>query len=204
LLALPGRYSLDLLVAWRMARRTSAVQPFFRCSRVPFGLHLVTMSKNYCAFCLEGYTAFFAGIGWLLFALTFSSWARDLSWERQALAAGLILIVCTGIGLSTFEDLGRVLLDQDLSWLGLPSVAVLLENKYGILPNKGQYIVGAGAGLAAGVILLVLAALVALTRRQTKGGKGFAWWAVMITLVAGALLTPTRVLAWLYNVRLRG
>lgn len=160
-----------------------------------FALHFwATTSKNYCAFCLEGYTAFFASLGWILLALTFASWSRDIAWWRQALAAGYILIVSIGIGFSTFEDLGRTLLELDFPWLGLPSIAVLLENKYGIMPRQGQYLVAAGAGAATGVVILGIAGIIALLWRRQNGKSQFARLAIVSTLAAGVLLTPTIVL----------
>lgn len=166
---------------------------------VLFALHFwATMSKNYCAFCLEGYTAFFASLGWILLALTFASWSRDIALWRQALAAGYILIVTVGIGFSTFEDLGRSLLDVDFPWLGLPSIGVLLENKYGILPRQGQYLVPSAVGALAGMAALVLAGVIlglfALMRNRRLGNRKFAWIAMTLILAAGILLTPTVVL----------
>ncbi len=162
---------------------------------VLFAVHLwATMSKNYCAFCLEGYTAFFASLGWILLALTFASWSREIAGWRQALAAGYILIVSIGIGFSTFEDLGRKLLELDFPWLGLPSIGVLLENKYGILPRQGQYLAAAGAGAAVGVLILAFAGAAALLSYRKNGKSQLAWWAIAVTLIAGALLTPTIVL----------
>ncbi len=122
---------------------------------VLFAFHFwATMSKNYCAFCLEGYSAFFASLGWILLALTFAGWSTALAWWRHALAAGFVLIAATGIGFSSFAEVGRALLEIELSLLGLPTIAVLLENKYHILPSQGQYLVAVLAGAAGGIILL--------------------------------------------------
>jgi len=160
-----------------------------------FALHFwATMSKNYCAYCLEGYTAFFISVGWITLALTFACWSREAAWPRQVLAAVYVLLITAGVGFSNFEDLGRAILELDFPWIGLPSIAVLLENKYGILPRQGQYLAAAGTGAAAGLAILLAAGLLALLdyRRARRARYGF--WAVICLLAAGALLTPTLVL----------
>lgn len=163
---------------------------------VLFAIHFwATMSKNYCAFCLEGYTAFFASLGWILLVLTFASWSKALTWWRQAIAAGIVLIVATGIGFSTYEDIGRALLEIDFPILGLPTIAVLLENKFQISPNQGQYLVATLAGLAGGILILAAAGLqVWFKRNQPSHNPSFGYSALMAILFVGLLLTPTILL----------
>ena len=166
-----------------------------------FVLHFwATMSKNYCAFCLEGYTAFFASLGWMLLALTFANWSRDISWLRQVIAAGIILIFAAGVGFSAYADIGQALLEVEFPILGSPSIGVVLENKFQIPPNRAQYLAAAAAGLAIGFIILLATGVWILYRRHKK--KQYSQWGYAILVVfmlVGTLLTPTVILGGGYK-----
>lgn len=161
-----------------------------------FSLHFwATMSKNYCAFCLEGYTAFFASLGWLLLALTFSNWSKSLSWWRQSIIIGLVIAVSAGIGFSTYADFGSSLLEIDLSLFGLPSIGVLLENKFQIMPREGRYWAATIAGLAGGILILTVSGLVVrFSRNPAQQNLSFGYITLVLLLVIGVFLTPTAVL----------
>jgi hypothetical protein len=162
-----------------------------------YALHFwATMSKSYCAYCLEGYTAFFASLGWMLLALTFASWSRALAWWRQAIAAGFVLIIATGVGFSAYAEIGRTLLEIDFSVLGLPTIASLLENKYQVPPTEGQYLVATLAGLAGGIVILAAAGLLVFFNRNRPEppNLSFGYSALLILFLVGVLLTPTPVL----------
>lgn len=165
-----------------------------------FSLHLwATMSKNYCAYCLEGYTAFFAALGWMLLVLLFASWPTELPAWRQALAVAGILVIAAGVGFSTFDDIGRAILSLEFPSLGLPSIQVLLENKFQVGPQRGQFLVAIASGLIAGVLVLLIAAIPAWIEQRRTGRLRYAIWAVCSFLVIGALLSPTPVLGLGYR-----
>ena len=165
-----------------------------------FGLHFwATMSKNYCAYCLEGYTAFFAALGWMLLVLLVINFPREVAGWRQLLAVVGIVLITTGVGFSTFEDIGRAILSLEFPSLGLPSIAVLLENKFQLTPQRGQFIVASAAGLTAGILILALAAVPTWIEHRRTGRSRYGVWALCSLLVAGVLLTPTSVLGQGYR-----
>lgn len=165
-----------------------------------YALHFwATMGKNYCAYCLEGYTAFFASLGWLLMALTFASWSESLPRWRQAIAAGFVLVIATGIGFSAYAEIGRPLLEIDYPLLGLPSLAVLLENKYQLRAGQAQYLVSTLAGLAAGIAVLITAGLLVHLSHRAKSNPSFGYAVLLVLFLAGVLLTPTPVLGGGYT-----
>jgi hypothetical protein len=165
-----------------------------------WGLHFyATMGKNYCAFCLEGYSAFFASLGWVLLVLTFASWPPTASIWRQLIAVIFVLVTAVGIGYSTSELFGRQMLEIPLPF-GLTSVGVVLQNKFGILPRSGIYLLPTLAGLAAGIAIVLAAGLLVLVYlRQPERARSLGLWAILLMFGAGLLLTPTRVLGGGYN-----
>jgi len=165
-----------------------------------FAIHFwATMSKNYCAYCLEGYTAFFAALGWMLLVLLIASWPRLTSGWRQALAVIGILVVASGVGFSTFEDIGRAILSIEFPSLGQPSIQVLLENKFQVSPPRGQFLVAFASGVIAGILILLIAAVPAWIGYRRTGHSRSGVWALVSLLVAGVLLTPTPVLGLGYR-----
>ncbi len=166
-----------------------------------YSLHFwATMSKNYCAFCLEGYTAFFASLGWLLLALSFSTWSKENSWWRQTLAAGFVIVVSAGIGFSTYAEYGSSLLEIDLSLFGLPSIGVLFENKFQILPREGRYWAATIAGLLGGIAILIASALIArFSLGPSQEKPSFGYITLILLLLIGAFLTPTYILGGGYQ-----
>jgi hypothetical protein len=166
-----------------------------------FALHSwATMSKTYCAFCLEGYTAFFVGLGWMLLALTFANWARTISWQRQLIAAGFILIFAAGIGFSAYDEIGQALLTVGFPSSGLPSIGILLENKFQLPPNQAQYLVAAGAGFVFGMVILLATVVWMLLRRHLrKKNSAFGYTILVIFMLVGTLLTPTVILGGGYK-----
>jgi hypothetical protein len=165
-----------------------------------WSLHFwATMSKNYCAFCLEGYTAFFASLGWLLLVLTFASWPRRTSGLLDVFTAGFVLILASGIGFSTFDLLGRTLLEVPLPF-GWTSFAVLLQNKFGILPRQGQYLMPSLLGFLAGLGVLGMAYILRfVSRRRGLSVQSFTVWSFLVLFGVGIVLTPTVVLGGGYQ-----
>lgn len=172
---------------------------------VLWSLHFwATMSKNYCAFCLEGYTAFFIILGWLLLVLVLVQAAPARSRFRDLLTAVLILTVIVGIGFTMFEDIGLDLLELRLPFLKLdetptftqlPDLSKILENRFSIDRRTSRFLIPTAFALLAALSILGISLLaVALQRRKTSGLRSFTMWALLITFALGALLSPTRLL----------
>ena len=111
-----------------------------------------------------------------------------------------MLVIATGIGFSAYAEIGRPLLEIDYPLLGLPSLAVLLENKYQLRAGQAQYLVSTLAGLAAGIAVLITAGLlVHLNRHRAKSSPSFGYAVLLVLFLAGVLLMPTPVLGGGYT-----
>lgn len=169
-----------------------------------------TMGKDYCVFCLAGYTAFFSSAGILLVVLTFASWRSQLPWWRRAVILILLLILSAGIGFGSFEDVGDSLWEMQISrlFVGEPlrfaetvPLGGVLENQFHLGYQVLRRLIPAAFGLGAGIAVLALAlALGYLFARRSNGPKHTAgYWSVLIFFAAGALLTPSVVLGGGYR-----
>ncbi|MGW8252010.1 MAG: hypothetical protein ACWGO1_15325, partial [Anaerolineales bacterium] len=115
-------------------------------------------------------------------------------------AAGFVLLIATGVGFSAYAEIGRPILEIELPALGLPSLAVLLENKYRLPPGQAQYMVSTLVGLTGGILILSVAGGLALiSRRRGRPSRSFGYAALLVLFVTGALLTPTPLLGLGYT-----
>ncbi|MFN2197550.1 MAG: glycosyltransferase family 39 protein [Anaerolineales bacterium] len=178
---------------------------------VLWSLHFwATMSKNYCAFCLEGYTAFFMILGWLLLVLVLVQKASPIrSRWRDLITAALILVVVVGIGFTMFEDLGLELLELRLPFISLdggpsltllPDLSKILDNKFSIDKRTSRFLIPSAFALILALCILGVSLLALIwQRRKSSRPASFASWALLITLVLGVLLSPTRLLGQVYT-----
>lgn len=165
-----------------------------------------TLTKNYCVFCLPGYTLFFSATGLALLALTFPLWRKRISILSQIIIAVLILVAGAGIGFAGFEVLGNRLREMPvpnflLFWTSLGdnqaevSLELVISLFYDLEPGQLRRILPTLAGLGAGIAILLTGALITLLARRYMPTKAaFGYWALIAFLLAGALLTPTPVL----------
>lgn len=175
------------------------------------------LGKDYCVFCLAGYVAFFAPTGILLVILTLENWRTRLPIWLQALIAAVILIVSAGIGFGAFEQLGEGLYNLSIPrWMmldfqpGSVPLGAVLINKYGVEAQALRRFLPLAFGLifGGGVVLITLVAGL-LARRAARRGRpsiagasgapAFGYWAALIFLAAGALLSPSTALGGGYG-----
>jgi hypothetical protein len=172
-----------------------------------------SLGKDYCPFCLAGYMSFFSLIGLILLILSFLSWRKQVSWWFQVIIAVLIVAISVGIGFGAFEDIGTQLLNiqvprvliGDFKTPGYAGLGAILTNKFGLESQDLRRLVPSLFGLVAGIILLVLAFGIktVAARMQPLAQKkilvGFSYWALIVFLISGTLLTPTPILAGGYR-----
>lgn len=163
-----------------------------------------TLSKNYCVYCLPGYTTFFSLSGIVLIVITIAIWRKQMPVWYQLLLGVLVLLLSAGIGYSTFETIGNSLVDYKISraLVGYdpPSATISLgkwlHNRYEMDNAYIRRLLPTLAGLGVGLLILVIALLVSAIydRRQKVQRWTFGYWVLVIFLLAGTLLFPTRAL----------
>ncbi|NUM43841.1 MAG: DUF2029 domain-containing protein [Anaerolineales bacterium] len=165
-----------------------------------------SLGLSYCIFCHSIYLSFFDFIGILLFLVLLPSLTRQIHPIRQVLLAALLLFLTTGIAYSAFSDFknwGEEILKENVPRVanfrilpGTVKLWVLLENRFG-WPYETQwrnFIPTLGLALGLGILLLAL--LIALVRRlrKTQPQISPAVYVISLTLIAGMLLGPTKML----------
>ncbi len=149
-----------------------------------------SLTKEYCPFCLVNYLTFFSPVGLLLF-FAFLPGIK----ERQPifpawLAAGLILLLLTGIGYSNYEKFGDILASIRIPKISNLSETVelwrLLANKFSLDFQDLRRLLPSVAGLLAGFLILGVAC--AVTRIKQKN---LVYTLIFITALTGLALSPT-------------
>ena len=150
------------------------------------------ISNDYCVFCFTPYLAFF-NVSAVLFAVViFRRWSRDAGGLRLALVIGCLLVVFAGVGYSLSEEIGDPLLALNVPRVRegriLPGSTTLwesLSNKFSLQRNTAEKAVSIGAGLAIGIVFLLLS--FAMHRAFRPGGFNYAY-ALSASALALALL----------------
>lgn len=172
-----------------------------------------SIGQDFCVFCFSGYVSFFSMIGILLLVTSFSSWKLQIPWWFGLLIFALILIITTGTGFSAFEDLGEMLLAlpiprmitdfPSLSTESVPLEAVLI-NKFSFEYSYLRRLVPTIAGFIMGLFIIIAVLVVRLLVKRvsteenpkfTQNPPSFGYLALIVLLVLGLLLSPTRALS---------
>ena len=170
------------------------------------------LGKDYCVFCLAGYVTFFHVLGILTLGASFAAWRRRLPAWVQILVALGILLLSAGIGFGSFENTGKALMDVRLPALLVGSarqeavaLGAVLSNKFGLETQTLRRLLPTLAGLGLGLFTLGLAlGLRAWQRRRAPVGSpasqaSFGYWALVIFLAGGIILSPSAFLGGGYN-----
>lgn len=175
--------------------------------------------KDYCNYCFSPYTGFFSIITPLLLVVTASSWQKQPGFLRQSAILLLVLGLFTGIGYSSFEETGYALRDTFINIMkmqlprtedffknfrflpGTVSLEGFIENKLGLVIDPFKDIetyrraLPAAAGFLLGLLfLLVLALLYKTLRKRYPIHWNFGAAAMIVCVLLGSLLAPSRVL----------
>lgn len=171
------------------------------------GMHAAaSLALNYCVYCYSVYLSFFDFTGILLLIVIAPSLTRKIGPVRQILLTTLVLLLSTGIAYSAFSDFKnwaeRTLKNSvprvaDFHILpGKVKLWILLENRFG-WPYETQWRNSIPAlGLALGVGILLIAFFIYLIQRlrKTQPSTSPGMIALSLTLVAGMILAPTKML----------
>lgn len=175
--------------------------------------------KDYCNFCFSGYIGFFGMLAPLLLVVTADSWQHKPVFLRQSLIVGVVMGLFTGIGYGSFEEIGYSLRDRFIAlmnihlprtrdffntWKFMPGTVTLeglLENKLGIVIDYFRdieiyrRILPAVAGFLAGLIFLLLVHLLLnILKKKLRVQVRYAVLLMVMFVVTGSLLAPSRVL----------
>ena len=162
-----------------------------------------SLGKNYCVYCFQVYLTFFAPIAFLLIIIIFHGWKGGGSTWFVLYASVLILLISVGIGYSTYKDFGRAMIEYPIPSLlregqliaGSIPLWGFLKNRLGMPYNTTRVLIPSLLGLAAGILVLALAwSINRRTRAGQRSGENFGLLAIGIFLMAGLILSPTRVL----------
>lgn len=162
---------------------------------------LASFFMDYCLYCYNGYLAFFMPAALLLVALSAPYWNKKAHGLLHTLALLVMVISCLGIGYGSYQVLDDSILNFPVPRMRnmqfLPGTVALwnfLFNKFGWSYEALQQALPALAGLASGVLLVLVGSLLHrfLGRKHTLPPCGYS---VLIGfLVLGTLLSPTRIL----------
>jgi len=161
-----------------------------------------TLLKNYCVFCLPGYTTFFYPIGLILLIITLPIWQRHPSRWRQFIAISIILMISAGIGYANFEQYGIVLysLPVPKSIIGYHvsdetlRLGELVSTIFPVNRSELRRLFPTLVGLIIGSSLLLFAVVVQYLKTclMTDKSWAFGYVALMIFVLSGTVLTPSQ------------
>lgn len=177
-----------------------------------------TLWMDACVFCLPGYLGFFSLIGLIIIVISIPFWRRKLPVWHQLLIFLYIVLICTGIGFSAFEDIGytlqnlqipRWLIDSTTREPGTVSLEAILINKFHFDSPDLRRLLPAGTGLMIGLFIVILAVAIVMivkyhqSKRLAYTNGNFVpspgYVAIVIMLIVGILLTSTVVLGGGYK-----
>jgi 4-amino-4-deoxy-L-arabinose transferase-like glycosyltransferase len=166
-----------------------------------------SLGHNYCIYCLTSYFAFWGNVGLLLVVTSISALNKTPSLLLKAATITILLVVCSAIGYSWFEQIGAGLL-TNISvpriqgghiFQGSATLWEILNNKFQIAFADARRYAPAVAGLASGIILIILFRI--FYRRYSQRMKlSFASFSGYAFLLLGFVLSP--LLAWPMTVPL--
>lgn len=154
-----------------------------------YGAHLwVAFAGGFCVSCILLYEPYFDFLGLILLAVVWRALPSHLSWRRQALVGGVVLLIGGGITYAAASDVihsawyhqVRPLLEPLRVWR-------LLVGRGGISAGRAVYYLNA-ALLIGGLFLM--AGLYAWRYARSR----FAHSLLVAVAILGLVLTPTRVL----------
>ena len=151
-----------------------------------------------CVFCFSNYLAFFDPLGmFLLIIVFFQSKKRQTSWVIKLLIVLLVLILCTGIGYSLFESVGRWMYNipvprmRDGQFLpGTTGLVDVLTQRFDLKLPIIKRIISSGVGLLVGIGSVLIASFLWGRARNLDSHPGFEYRLVNAFLVLGFVFVP--------------
>ena len=143
---------------------------------VLFGMHAwASLGKNYCIHCLAIYFGFFSVSGILLIVVSAPSWKKKLPSYFYPFLVILVLIITTGIGYASLEDLGDYILQLQIPRVkngqflsGSVDIMTALANKFQLTRLEARIYTSLSAGFIFGAGFLIIVASVKNTYLRKK------------------------------------
>lgn len=178
-----------------------------------------SLGNSYCTFCFPTYTAFYSGLGLLLFAITIPVWERNLSTPRQIVVSLALMLALAGMAHSAVGAINDLLPKHFLKNLlafGVPrfrggqilsgraELWSIFANRFGLsyetIYDAAFTLVPVLLALITGLAILMIGSWLTHRLRQnkiTQGGRGLITLALFLAL--GFALAPTILLGDQYN-----
>jgi hypothetical protein len=157
--------------------------------------------RNYCVFCFPNYLAFFSEISLILFILTTSNLSGKTSVIKQTIAGIILVLITTGIGFSTYQDIGKALLQIQIPRIrelaiqpGTTELWRLLSNKFNLSFKTLEYRIPAAFGLSVGISIIVIGTILRLIWKKQRKKLGISTTSFLLLIGLGMFLTPTMLL----------
>jgi hypothetical protein len=167
------------------------------------------LGEGYCIYCLTGYVGFFSFIGLLILPISYPLWKNRISVWLQLTVVLLIIVSAVVIGFGSYEQIGRQLLN-----LQIPrSILYLSHDSSGTMPlfnyfkktydydfKTSRRVISGISGLMIAALILFIAVVVKWITKQrfrvsadqsSISSAVFGFWALIVFLLAGVLITPT-------------
>jgi hypothetical protein len=160
-----------------------------------------SIGKDYCAFCLINYVAFFLPIGLVLFF----SFLPGVE-ERQPIlsawvAGGLIFLLMMGIGYNSHNSFGQSLASLNIPRMsnfsfqpGTVELWQVLANKFNFSFQFVRILLPTLAGLLVGIFILVISYGVVKWARKGSLISNPVYALISVTMLMGIMLSPTFLL----------
>jgi len=199
--------ALAVLLAWPKGglKRPAQFRIVIFLSAMFVFLYLVhgwaAFGKGYCPYCIINYVAFFFPIGLLLFVAFLPGITDRRPIFPAWLTGGLILLMCVGIGYSTYDIFGPSLASIKVPRIsnfsfqpGTVELQFALANKFNL---SHEFLISAlpsGIGFLAGVLLLVVGYIITRLVAKTSLLSNTVYALIFITMLTGFVLSPTPIL----------
>ena len=149
-------------------------------------------------YCFTPYLTFFDPLGIILSVIIISvSWKHKQSRTINVLSILVVLVISVGIGLSSFDNIGAVLLNLPVPRMRggqfLPGTTALVDfitNKFGLALTLTKRYLASALGLIVGLGVLLIAFVISRRMKGAKTRPGFAYILLNVFLAMGLLLSP--------------
>jgi hypothetical protein len=151
-----------------------------------------SLEDDYCVYCFTPYLAFFNVAGILLAIFSLQAFGRRVHPIIYSIIGVLILVMCTGMGFSLFDEIGEWSSALPVPRIrggelqgGFTTAGEFLFNKYNLEIKLAKKYTSAAVGAIAGISFIVIAYL-----SSRKLSQDFGRVMLFSFLAAGVLISP--------------
>jgi len=160
-----------------------------------------SLSDNSCIYCFTNYFAFWGIMGLLLVVITLGTLNKTPSLFLKIVVLGGLVMVCSAIFYSLSEQIGGWLLNLPLPRIqtghfldGWTTIWHVLNNKYHLVYAIARQYVPPVVGVLVGLVVVFVLYLVFRKYLSKNHNLSFAYFAVVVFLGVGLLLSP--LMSW--------